>query len=168
MKNKICKWCWIEYSPVQLLQNCCSYPHKVKYDEKRQKEKKAVKREAKKISVSILWLKADKLWSEYIRKIWKCEYCWKTEFLNAHHIIWRNAKSVRREISNWISLCSGCHTFSSSFSAHKNPYLFSKWLEDYKGVDYMNKLIELSNIPLKVTSEYLQDKISNLKQLLED
>jgi hypothetical protein len=46
--------------------------------------------------------------------------------------------------------------------------MFSKWLEEYKWVEYMNKLIELSNISIKVTSEYLQYKIAYLKLLLEN
>jgi len=29
----------------------------------------------------VLSKKADKLWSEVIRSVWKCEHCWKTEFL---------------------------------------------------------------------------------------
>lgn len=119
----------------------------------------------------LLWpieKKCDKLWSECIRINWCCEYCWKKEYLNAHHITSRANKSVRWELSNWICICSGCHTFSSKFSAHLTPYEFSKWLEKYKWIEYMNKLLELSHIPLKVSKEYLEEKISYFKRYLDE
>ena len=167
IKSKICRQCWKSFVPTNSLSNCCSFKCYDKYKLNKEKTKKAQKRDAKKISVSVLSKKADKLWSEVIRSVWKCEHCWKTEFLNAHHIIWRNARSTRWEISNWICLCSWCHTFSSEFSAHKNPLLFHKWLEQYKWTEYIDKLMELSNIPLKVTSERLQERIKYFEEKIK-
>lgn len=160
--TKPCKICWKQMP--KWLNNICSPKCKL---EKEKQKKKQVK-EQKKLSISSLSKVADKLWSECIRKIGKCEYCWKQDFLNAHHLIWRQAKNTRWELSNWICLCSWHHTFSSEFSAHKNPLLFHKWLEDYKGKEYIDKLMELSNIPLHVTSEYLIEKIRTLKLILSD
>jgi len=119
----------------------------------------------------LLWpleKKADKLWSECIRKIWKCEYCWKTEYLNAHHIFSRNNKSVRWELSNWICLCSWHHTFSSTFSPHQTPVEFTRWIEAKRWKDYLDNLEKLAHLPLKVTREYLEEKIKYLKRYLEE
>jgi len=164
MKVKIyhCRQCWVEISN-RLLKFCWNKCFD-KYQAIKTKEKNKQKREAKKISISALSKVADKLWSESIRSKWFCEHCWKKEYLNAHHLIWRHAKNTRWELSNWICLCSWCHTMSSEFSAHQNPLLFHKWLESYKWPEYINKLLELSNIPLHVTSEYLQEKIRSLKE----
>lgn len=161
MKTKLCLICKKEIP--KWLNNIC-WP-KCEKEKQILKTKKA--KEQKKMSVSSLSKVADKLWSECIRQIWSCEYCWKKEFLNAHHIIGRQAKNTRWELSNWICLCSWHHTFSSEFSAHKNPLLFHKWLEEYKWPEYILKLLELSNIPLHVSTEYLQGKIRILKEILE-
>lgn len=119
----------------------------------------------------LLWpleKKVDKLWSECIRKVWKCEYCWKTEYLNAHHIFSRNNKSVRWELINGICLCSGCHTFSSKFSAHQTPTEFTIWLENKRWRVYLDQLQSLAHIPLKITQDYLEEKIKYLKRYIEE
>lgn len=119
----------------------------------------------------LLWpleKKVDKLWSECIRKVWKCEYCFKKEYLNAHHIFSRSNKSVRWEISNWICLCSGCHTFSSKFSAHQTPTEFTRWLENKRWKNYLDNLEKLAHIQLKVTIEYLEEKVKIFKEILNE
>jgi hypothetical protein len=67
MKTKICKHCKNPFEPKSSLYNCCSPICYDKYKIAKEKEKKALKRDAKKISVSVLGIKADKLWSEVIR-----------------------------------------------------------------------------------------------------
>ncbi len=32
-------------------------------------------------------------------------------------------------LDNGITLCPGCHTFSSVFSAHKTPEAFTRWFK---------------------------------------
>lgn len=158
--TKPCKICGKEMP--KWLNNVCS----TKCQKEKEKQKRKTEKLKKSVSVSVLSKKADILWSEVIRSVWACEYCGKKDYLNAHHIFGRNNRSTRWEISNWICLCSGCHTFSSTFSAHKNPYLFSKWLEEYKWMDYMECLTKISQIPMKVTPEILQEYILNFKQRL--
>jgi len=146
------------------LMNVCS----MKCSKEKEKIKKRQVKIQKRMSVSSLGKVADGLWSKVVRKIWKCAYCWEINNLNAHHIFSRSNKSVRWEISNGISLCAGHHTFNPNFSAHKTPTEFTYWLENYRGREFVHKLQELSHIPLKVTSEYLLEKIRILKLLLED
>lgn len=70
----------------------------------------------------------------------KCEVCNKTTRLNSHHIYSRSKKSTRWHVQNGVSLCVGCHVFSSKFSAHKTPTEFTEWLINNKGSDYMDRL----------------------------
>ena len=91
--------------------------------------------------------KLDIAWSKLVKLIAgnKCEYCGKTSYLNSHHIYSRSKRSVRWDVKNGICLCVGHHTFSSTFSAHKTPLEFVKWLEDYKGTDYIDNLTLKAN-----------------------
>ena len=76
----------------------------------------------------------------------KCEIpnCGKT-VLNSHHIYSRSKKSTRWSTMNGICLCVGHHTFSSSFSAHKTPLEFIRWLDQYKGQEFMDLLMLKAN-----------------------
>jgi len=96
--------------------------------------------------------KLDIAWSKLVklRAGNKCEYCGKTSYLNSHHIYSRSKRSVRWDVKNGISLCVGHHTFSSTFSAHKTPLEFIKWLERYKGTDYIDNLTMKANRTLKL------------------
>jgi hypothetical protein len=91
--------------------------------------------------------KLDIAWSKLVklRAGNKCEYCGKTSYLNSHHIYSRSKRSVRWDVKNGICLCVGHHTFSSTFSAHKTPLEFVKWLENYKGTDYIDNLTFKAN-----------------------
>ena len=80
----------------------------------------------------------------------ECEYCGKRTPLNSHHIYSRSKKSTRWHVKNGICLCVGCHVFSSSFSAHKTPLEFIRWLDDYKGKDYMDRLMIRANTVSKL------------------
>lgn len=71
---------------------------------------------------------------------YKCAYCGKTETLNVHHILGRRAKITRHDVDNGITLCAKHHTFSSTFSAHQTPSLFTKWLERTKGEQWLKDL----------------------------
>jgi hypothetical protein len=68
IKEKQCKYCLKSFLPSQPLQNTCNYSHFVKYQEQKAKEKKKIAREKKKVSISALTIKADKILSEYTRK----------------------------------------------------------------------------------------------------
>lgn len=165
IKPKICKCCWKEFIPYTSLVKYCSYKCENKMAKEKDKIKKAKIKEKKKVSISTLSKVADSLWSKYIRlKAGKCEYCWSTENLNAHHIFTRHSKSMRWEEMNWISLCAKHHTFSDEWSAHKTPVEFTYWLEDYKWKDYLDKIRGWNNDILKVTPEYLKERIEYFKK----
>lgn len=70
----------------------------------------------------------------------KCEYCGKTEYLNAHHIFSRSNHAVRWYLPNGIALCAGHHTLKSDFSAHKTPADFVEWVKEYRGLEWYEDL----------------------------
>lgn len=158
VKPKICKVCWKEFYWIwKFCKKWC--------EKEFEKEKKAKVREKKKLSISSLTKKADTLWSLKVKDIWgnKCAYCWKTEYLNSHHLFTRSRKSTRWDLNNWICLCSWCHTLSSEFSAHQTSLEFFLWLEEKFWREWIeirkNKSIEI----IKVTPDYIQTQIEILE-----
>jgi len=116
-------------------------------------------------SISSLKKVADKLWSEAVKieYNYECQYCWKKEYLNSHHLFTRARNTTRFDIDNGMCLCSWCHTLSSNFSAHKTPLEFFEWLEWIKGRDWIDELSKKSKQIIKVTPEMLKDEIENLQ-----
>ncbi len=96
----------------------------------------------------------------------KCEVplCHK-KVLNSHHIFTRSKKSTRWNVLNGICLCVGHHVFSSKFSAHKTGYEFSKWLDEYKGKDFMDRLTLKAN---GISKLHNFEKELLLKELLKE
>jgi hypothetical protein len=92
--------------------------------------------------------KLDIAWSKLVKLKagMKCEIenCHK-KVLNSHHIYSRSKRSTRWDTMNGICLCVGHHTFSSKFSAHKTPLEFIRWLDKYKGQEYMDLLMFKAN-----------------------
>ena len=86
----------------------------------------------------------DKEWAKKIkeRDNYKCIKCGKTTYLNSHHIYSRNNHAIRWDIDNGVTLCSGCHTMSSRFSAHKTPLEFVLWIKEKRGDEWFNRLRE--------------------------
>tara|TARA_R110000744_G_scaffold5110_3_gene17982 strand:+ start:6604 stop:6984 length:381 start_codon:yes stop_codon:yes gene_type:complete len=97
--------------------------------------------------------KLDTAWSKLVklRAGMKCEIenCQK-KVLNSHHIYSRSKRSTRWHPENGVCLCVGHHTFSSSFSAHKTPLEFIRWLDKYKGDAYMDRLMIRANTVSKL------------------
>lgn len=108
--------------------------------------------------------KMDKLWAKCVRLNGKCEYCGSTQNLNAHHIFSRSKISTRWLLINGICLCVSCHTFSTSFSAHKTPIEFTYWLEESKGKRFINKLRKEANEVAHYTIDDLQNIYEELKK----
>lgn len=131
-----------------------------------QKEKK---RDKKNGSVSKLTKDADKLWSEAVKinYNYSCQYCWKVENLNSHHLFTRSRRATRWDIDNWMCLCAWCHTLSSNFSAHQTPLEFFEWLEWIRGRDWIDELSRRSRVIESVSPDLLRDKIGILKEFIE-
>jgi len=163
MKTKKCKICWKEFTQYSSLDKFCS----IKCKKENDKLKKQKIKEKKRLSVSVLTKVADTLWSKIIkeRAFNTCEYCWKTTYLNSHHLFTRARRNTRWDLDNWICLCSACHTLSSNFSAHKCPIEFTKRIENLKWKEFIEELSKKSQINIKVNSEYLLDKIKELKSI---
>jgi len=90
--EKKCKMCGKEFKIKTTLDKYCS----VKCSIEATKTKNRGIREKKKAWIPALSKLADLLWAKYIRlNAWKCEYCWSTENLNAHHIFTRHSRNTR-------------------------------------------------------------------------
>ena len=73
---------------------------------------------------------------------YQCEYCGKKEYLNAHHFYSRQDYKLRYDEDNCFILCSGCHTLSSIFSAHKTPADFVEWAIKKRGNKWYKRVRE--------------------------
>lgn len=91
--------------------------------------------------------KADTLMSKFIRNLDHCERDGEIKNLQAAHIYSRSNLRLRYEIANILCLCSRCH-----FWAHKNPVLFTEWLQ----IDYPERL------------EYLRQHKDEIKKMTID
>jgi len=161
--TKPCKQCWKDMPKG--LQAVCSFACDKKRKAEKEKAKKTRDKERKKVSVSVLTKKADKLWSELVKYQWDnmCAYCWKTEYLNSHHLFTRSRKATRWRDKNGIALCSWHHTLSSTFSAHQTSLEFYQWLEEKFWREWIEERSKKSQEIYKVTSEWLQEIITELE-----
>ena len=75
---------------------------------------------------------ADALWSRAVALSWglRCAICGRETNRDAHHLVTRSTFATRYNLTNGILLCPGCHTLSSTLSAHKTPLAFADWLEE--------------------------------------
>jgi len=105
--------------------------------------------------------KLDKLWSEKVKSVGKCAYCGKDSYLNPHHIYSRSNYSTRWDLDNGICLCSGCHTLSSTFSAHKTPMEFSEYIKEKRGNEWFNRLRAKAKQVVKYSNSDLEEMIEN-------
>lgn len=102
--------------------------------------KKITKKELKRIEKKEL-IKKDKMWSSEViaRDGFKCVICGDTR-IQAHHIIPREVKFLRHDLNNGITLCASHHKFSIKISAHRNPYIFYKTLENIRQTQFKRLL----------------------------
>lgn len=108
-----------------------------------------------------LWAKAVKIYDSF-----RCAYCGKTTNLNSHHIFSRSNKSTRYDLHNGITLCVGCHTFSSKFSAHKTPVEFVEWIKEKRGIEWYENLRTRARQVTKLSKEDLVAIRDNLKDIV--
>ncbi len=111
-----------------------SMPEQLKKPKDKKKRKKNIKK-------STVRNRLDMKWSKLIKLGGYCEYCKKSGVrLEAHHIIGRRNLNTRWDKENGICLCTYHHKFSSTFSAHETPTVFTEWLESYWGKERLEFL----------------------------
>jgi len=87
--------------------------------------------------------------------------------LNSHHIYSRSKKSTRWDVLNGICLCVGHHVFSSTFSAHKTPLEFVRWLEEYKGTDNLEELTFKAHQTLKLAKHEKEEMLEEMNKSIK-
>ncbi len=98
----------------------------------------------------------------------KCECCGIKRYLNAHHVVGRRNRSLRWNISNGVALCPKCHTFSSTFSAHQTPTIFSEWIIRNRGENWHEDLITTANTIKKWTKADKEDLLKQLREMISE
>ena len=97
-----------------------------------------------------------------------CERCKvPVRNLNAHHVIGRRNKAVRWELSNGVALCPSCHVFSSSFSAHQTPTLFTLWIIAQRSEEWHDTLMKLTYVSKRWTKAEKEELLAEFKLCLE-
>ena len=109
--------------------------------------------------------KLDKQWAIIIRQKGRCEVCGKESYLNAHHFYSRSALSTRWDLDNGFCLCTGCHVFSSKFSAHKTPADFVDWAVKQRGKDWLDMLRDRHNLVVKYSDFDLMIMLEQLQSM---
>ena len=114
----------------------------------------------KKPSRTTLNRKANKLWSEIIRKKNNglCEVC-GLPANNPHHIIGRRNLTLRHDLINGCLLCSGCHTLRVD-SAHQNSLAFSLWVQANRFEDWKYLISMMRKLTTQVDYEEIINKLN--------
>lgn len=118
---------------------------------------------------------ADKLWSEYLRKLrGACEYCGKTEHLQCSHYHGRRKESVRFDEENCDVFCAGCHQKlenEKGFTVGKwnlhivrLPKKYTAWKMEQLGVVRYNALTLRAN---KTVKKDRKIEVIRIKELLK-
>ena len=98
---------------------------------RRTKKKRKRRKPDKDNPHSLYWRnRADTLWSKVIRLPGKCLMCPRTDNLQAHHNIRRDAVFYRHRLENGVCLCPNHHMRSLENSAHGAPWGFEAWLRE--------------------------------------
>lgn len=125
----------------------------------------------KKVKLTSLIKKADKLFSEVIRSRGECEKCGSKTNLQCAHIISRTNKHLRWDESNALCLCFRCHFFWF----HRNPLDAVEWIKKYYPIRYefllreKNIIAENVGISIHVTISELERRIQQIayKNIIE-
>jgi hypothetical protein len=99
--------------------------------------------------------KADKLFSELIRRRGACERCTKKTNLQTSHLISRSNLHLRFDERNSLCLCAGCHMFWF----HKNPLEAWEWYRAVYKKDYEYLLKEKNVIETNIDYQKIIDKL---------
>ena len=112
----------------------------------------------------------DTAWSQLVKLLGnnKCAYCRSEIDLHSHHIHTRKNKSTRWDTDNGICLCGDHHVHHTFFSAHKTPHKFMKWMENFKGKEFMENLWIKSNSTVKRFNFEKQELLKELQTQIKD
>lgn len=106
--------------------------------------------------------KADRLWSEVIRKDGYCIRCGKTRdeiTLQAAHIISRRYTGTRWDLRNGLPLCVGCHHWG-----HQHPLEFESFVIDTIGATVYAELRQLAlDYPGRISRTNYEEIIETLR-----
>lgn len=106
--------------------------------------------------------KCDELVSLIVRKRdGKCVVCGSTQNLTCGHLITRNCKIIRWELTN-----NNCQCRSCNFTHEFRPERYTSWWVNKYGLDAYNELVRLSNQTKKWTVFELEDLKKNLESIL--
>lgn len=105
--------------------------------------------------------KADKLFSEWIRRDGKCEYCNRANVrLECAHIFSRRYISTRYEPINALCLCSAHHRW-----LHDQPIEGVEWIKNYLGEDIYDELRRKAKTKIvKATDLFYQETITAIRE----
>lgn len=172
MKTKLCKQCNKEFIQDRPLVPYCSYACKLKHDIIKEKEKKKIAREKKKVSVSVLSKKLDIIFSKYIRArdskrttgtFDKCECitCWEVvDNIQCGHFVSRSSRATRWDWMNCAWQCPKCNCWGSG-----RQYEFGKRIDEMYGVWVADELILKWKTVFKLTTEFLLSEIEHYEKL---
>lgn len=175
IKMKICRHCKKEFDASFTLNTCCSPRCISKYLEAKDKEKRKVLREKKKVSLSVLTIKADKIFGEYIRKRDSikttlsfdkcvCVTCSETvDNIQCWHFITRASRSTRWQEQNANGQCPKCNCWWGG-----RQYEHGLEIDKRYGEGTAERLVRLWHEPQKVTRELLEDIIRKFTDKIED
>lgn len=117
----------------------------------------------RKPSLTQLKRKADKLFSQIVRRKGFCERCLRSSNLQCAHIVSRTNKNLRWNLDNAVCLCYRCHFHW----AHRNPLEFTEWVRTNFPIQYAFLMREKNKPDLNVR-QTIQFTIKKLEeQLLE-
>jgi len=112
----------------------------------------------------------DRIFSKLVRMRdrWTCTCCHtvypeNAQGLHASHIFGRARKSTRWLPLNVVSHCMACHSRLGG-----NPLDFHDWTENYLGKERTDRLRELANRPVHLTTADKADILADYKAQLKD
>ena len=120
----------------------------------------------KKQTKSSLTRKLDKECSRIVRARGGCQWGVSKNCSNDYdkqqcaHIFSRTYRNTRWNLNNLLSLCVGCH-----FEAHKNPILFTEFVQRHLGEYNYQELKMQHNAIKRYTLQEMQELLKTLEDL---
>lgn len=179
MEMRKCKTCWQYKEQMQTQQKCKDcYKERKKAKAKQYQQNTANKQKAKKKKTqtkSQLIRKADKLFSEYIRRKYAdqdgyitCISCWKKlhwKESQCCHRIKRSTYKYRRDEDNCRPWCVNCNYFNKEFHQQIFTLEQEKRLWRKKVLEMIEESKKVFNLRISFVREVIEDITEKLKHL---